>query len=100
MSQTPQDPQRPAPDEGAPTPAELARAREGRVRRAPRYRRFVQVGVLLGALVGVLLVLLGPDVPTELGRGPVTVFVGLTGALVGALAGAVVAVVADRRSTR
>ncbi|MBX9243908.1 histidine kinase [Actinotalea ferrariae] len=100
MSQTSPDPQQPARDDALPTEAELASAREGRVRRAPRYRRFVQVGALLGAVVGVVAVLVLPSVPTEAGLGTVAFFVGLTGAVLGAVLGAVVAAVVDRRSRR
>lgn len=105
MSQTSPDPQPPAPDgtlpdDALPTEAELASAREGRVRRAPRYRRFVQVGALLGAVVGVGAVLVLPSVPTEAGLGVVAFFVGLTGAVLGAVLGAAVAAVVDRRRGR
>lgn len=83
-----------------PTPEELAAAREGRLRRAPRYRAFVQAGVLVGVVLGVLAAFVLPAVDTEAGRGTVAVFTGLTGAVLGAVVGAVLAALADRRSVR
>lgn len=84
-----------------PDGAELARiATPGTVRRAPRYRAFVAVGVLAGLLLAVPIVLLWPGPATELGRGPVVLFTGLTLAVVGGILGAAAAVLADRRSRR
>lgn len=90
----------PEPDGGLPTPAELREVAEPAVvRRAPRYRSFVLAGAMVGVLLAIVLVLVVPgDQP--LGRGPVLVFVGLTGVLVTALLGAVVAVLVDRSTRR
>ena len=67
------------------------------LRRAPRYRRFVLAGALVGLLVAVLVVALGPAGPSDgLGRGPVLVFLSLLAILVGTLLGALVAVLVDR----
>lgn len=67
------------------------------VRRAPRYKAFVLTGLVLGALVGMVTVLLGPApraVSTEL----LLLFLGGAGGLLGVGVGAVVALVLDRRS--
>ncbi|WP_250443771.1 histidine kinase [Actinotalea sp. C106] len=97
----------PAPSVPAPEPAPVPDAEElervatpASVRRAPRYRGFVVAGALLGILVAVPTVLLWRGGTNELGLGPVVVFTGLTLAVLGAILGAVVAVVADRRSRR
>ncbi|WP_246169506.1 hypothetical protein [Actinotalea subterranea] len=84
------------PDDRVPDDLERV-ATPARVRRAPRYRAFVLAGALVGLLVAVVAVLVLPG-DNGLGRGPVVVFVGLVGVLVGALGGAVVAVVQDRAS--
>ncbi len=78
-----------------------------RVRRAPRFGSFVGVGILIGALLGVIL---GGITASDLGgSGQVTFLDGsgtarLIGALalglVGALIGASLALLADRRSGR
>ncbi|MBO1753167.1 histidine kinase [Actinotalea sp. BY-33] len=99
------DPDQPAEGRPAPAPApdaeELERvATPATVRRAPRYRGFVMAGVVLGILVAVPTVLLWRGGTNELGLGPVVVFTGLTLAVLGAILGAVAAVVADRRSRR
>lgn len=95
-----------------PTEEELLRvATPARVRRAPRYRSFVVTGALLGLLVAVVLVaVLGDDralegvgggmLPLLDGVGGVRAVVGTGGAILGALAGGVVALLADRRSRR
>ncbi|TQL03045.1 histidine kinase [Cellulomonas sp. SLBN-39] len=95
-----------------PTEEELLRvATPARVRRAPRYRAFVVTGALLGLLVAVVLVaVLGDDralegvgggmLPLLDGVGGVRAVVGTGGAILGALAGGVVALLADRRSRR
>lgn len=89
----------PGPD-GTPSPEHLREVAEPAVvRRAPRYRAFVQAGAVVGVLVAIVLVLAVPgDQP--LGRGPVLVFLGLTAVLVAALLGAVVAVLVDRSTRR
>ncbi|GAA4623847.1 histidine kinase [Cellulomonas oligotrophica] len=95
-----------------PTEEELLRtATPARVRRAPRYRAFVVTGALLGLVVAVVLVaVLGDDralegaggglLPVLDGVGGVRAVVGTGGAILGALAGGVVALLADRRSRR
>ena len=99
----------PAAAPGAPrraddrTPGDVPVADVVRVRRAPRYRRFVQVGVLLGVVIGVLVVPLLADAgggPEEGSTRVVLLFVVVGLALVGALLGAVIAVVLDRASRR
>lgn len=86
-----------APADGLPTEAELERvATRVTVRRAPRYRAFAVAGVLAGVVVGSVLVL-----ATARGgeaTGAVLLFVVLGLALVGAIAGGLLAVLADRRS--
>ncbi|WP_307844930.1 histidine kinase [Actinotalea solisilvae] len=99
----PTPPDAPLPDDAAPgasdpSEEELAHAREGRVRRAPRFRAFVQAGVVVGVVLGVLAALVLPAEATEAGRGTVAVFTGLAGAVAGAVVGAALAVLADRRS--
>lgn len=85
MTQTPQ------PAEPAATRPDVVRAT---VRRAPRFRAFLTTGALLGALVGLVLVVAAP------GGADLVTLLTLTGALglVGLLAGAVVGVVVDARS--
>lgn len=97
--------QRPVPDA-----AELAQIAEPTtVRRAPRYRAFVLTGVIVGAVLAFVLVLVfgGDDRPggsatgaLDVGSGPVLIFTALTLCLVGALLGALVALLLDRRSRR
>ncbi|QGQ18448.1 histidine kinase [Cellulomonas sp. JZ18] len=95
-----------------PSEEELARiATPATVRRAPRYGAFLRAGALLGAVVGLVLALvLGPagagagtDVgvlPFLDGRNTVVALATLTGVVVGLLVGALLALRADRRSTR
>ena len=97
--------------EPAPVPDadELERtATPGTLRRAPRYRAFVAAGIVVGALAAVLVVTFVPDAggpggtadPAGVGRGVVLFFVTLATCLLGALLGALVAVLLDRRSRR
>jgi hypothetical protein len=95
-----------------PTEAELvAVAEPARVRRAPKVGAFITVGVLLGALVGLVAALVaGPGSPIEAdgtafisvleGQGSVRFLMALSGGVVGALVGGLLAVLADRRSVR
>jgi hypothetical protein len=66
------------------------------LRRAPRYRAFVATGAVLGVVAGVLvtLVLAGGD--SIFSTGTVVGYLGAIGLLLGALAGAGAAVLADR----
>ena len=66
------------------------------MRRAPRYRAFVATGAVLGVVAGVLVavVLAGGD--SIFSMGTVVGYVGAIGLLLGALAGAAAAVLADR----
>ncbi|EYR64315.1 hypothetical protein N866_12555 [Actinotalea ferrariae CF5-4] len=89
--------------EGDPTPEDLERsAQPARLRRAPRYRGFALAGVVVGVLVAVVAVALSG--PAREGAPLDTVSVLLLLAVVlgtfGALLGAAVAVVVDRRSLR
>ncbi|QTE29669.1 hypothetical protein [Pengzhenrongella sicca] len=85
------------PDTELPDAETLDRIAEpATVRRAPRYAAFIRAGVLLGAVIGWLLAVLFPvagDEPTA----AVTAICAFTLACVGALAGAGLAVLADRR---
>lgn len=82
----------PAPD---PTPEELARARRVTVRRAPRFRVFLALGFLVGAVVAVVLAT-SVEPTGRYSQGAVLGYLlaGLGG--VGVLAGGLVAVVLDR----
>lgn len=86
-----------------PTPEELARtATPATLRRAPRYRGFVVAGMLVGVLAAVVAVAVTG--PAREGAALDTVSVLLLLAVIlagfGALLGAGVAVVVDRRSLR
>ncbi|WP_158609441.1 histidine kinase [Cellulomonas triticagri] len=109
-----------APDapKAAPAPAsvpdedELARVAEpARVRRAPKVGAFIGAGTVLGIVVGLVLALVtsaGSDVQADgtafisvlEGQGSVRFLSALAGGVVGALAGAGAALLADRRSLR
>lgn len=94
------DPAQPV-DDGASTPSadELERsAVPGTLRRAPRYRRFVLVGLLVGLGAALVVLLVGGVAGGAVPRGTVMPFVLATGALVGAVLGGLVAVAVDRRS--
>lgn len=102
------------PDAGGTTPdeAELARvAVPATVRRAPRYGAFLVAGALVGAVVGLVVAfataagsgVTGDDggvLPFLGGQNGVRAVLALSGALVGTLVGGVLALLADRRSTR
>ena len=72
-----------------------------RVRRAARYRPFVVTGALLGALAGVVVALARATGDAAFSMAQLTGYLGAIGLLVGAVLGALVAVLADRpRSAR
>lgn len=83
-----------------PDAATLERVAEPAVvRRAPRYGAFIRAGVVLGAVIGWMVAALAPSTPDE----PRSAVIGLTAlglAGIGALLGAGLAVLADRRSDR
>lgn len=69
------------------------------VRRAPRYRAFALAGALAAALVAVVAALVVAGVSgRDADLGAAVLFSALGAALLGGLAGAVVAVAIDRRS--
>lgn len=105
----------PAPPQDGALPTEewlLAHAVEGRVRRAPRLGSFVVAGVLAGLILGTVLTLfavrgsgLSPEgsggvLPMLGGYNGVLLVTSLALGLVGGLAGAALAVRAERRSRR
>lgn len=118
-SQEPAAPSEPDPGGGAPEPAApepetagpvvggaepdaatLERIAEPAVlRRAPRYGSFIRAGVVLGAVVGALLAALAPAAP-DTPRSAVIGLAAFGSAGLGALLGAGLAVLADRRSGR
>ncbi|WP_129336442.1 hypothetical protein [Cellulomonas endophytica] len=100
----------PEPSERA-VPSEealLQVAEPARVRRAPRPGRFVLAGVLVGVLLGLVLSFFGSTSAAEgggafpllRGSGGARAWLVLAGALLGATAGGVAHVVAERRSDR
>ena len=69
----------------------------GPARRSPRFTSFLVTGGVVGLLLGFFLSLVGhPD--TRYGSTAALGFLGLVGALLGVLAGGVIAVLLDRRS--
>ncbi|MHB1064675.1 MAG: hypothetical protein ACYC1Z_09360 [Georgenia sp.] len=94
---TPGHDQAPTPGpEAAPTPEYLVDPT--RLRRAPRYGRIVTLGMLAGVLGAAVLTLFSPA--SALSQGNLFALLLITSVPVGALAGAVVALVLDRRSLR
>lgn len=88
------------PEPATPTQAELeSLATPATRRRAPRFGRFIGVGVALGLLAGLVVgfVDAGADDPNG-GVALLMAGIGLT--FVGALVGALLAVIADARSRR
>jgi hypothetical protein len=79
-----------------PTPQELATARQGRIRREPRYRVFVVTGVVLGLAAAVVLTATRPE---QQQYSPLAVFGYLAVSLVilGGLLGGLLAVLLVRR---
>ncbi|MEE6271732.1 hypothetical protein [Georgenia wangjunii] len=96
----------PAEGDAATAPAPAAAPAEDRtlidpatLRRAPRYGRFAFVGVLLGALASLVLALL-PGGGSDLGTGTLFLLLFIALGSLGALLGALAAVLAERRSVR
>lgn len=101
-----------APRTQVPREDELARiATPATVRRAPRYGAFLVTGALVGALAGLVLALAtaagsgvgdtgGGVLPFLDGQGGVRWILALTFGIVGTFVGGVLALLADRRSTR
>ncbi len=93
--QTGQDDQ---PDAAPPAPREPV---EVRLRRTPRYLRFVLVGAVIGFLIAAIVVSLR-DLPAAdpghlvYSKRTILGYLGMIGALFGAVLGAAVAVLADR----
>lgn len=89
----------PGLDDGAPPPLqapEISRMAAGSTRRAPRYGRFVGVGVVVGLALATVVTLLGPSGPV-LGRDAVFLLLAVGFGTAGALLGALGAVLAERR---
>lgn len=84
-----------APGDG-PEPS-AANARTARLRRAPRFGRFIGTGVVIGAVLALVLTLVSQPAPGA-GRGTVLIYLLTFLVLLGGVVGAVTAVVADRRS--
>ena len=82
-------PEQPEPVEGT--------VRYGRRRRAPRYGSFLVTGAIAGLVLGVILSFSRPSTG-QFSANSVVGYVAATLALVGALVGAAVAVLLDRRS--
>jgi uncharacterized membrane protein len=96
MSDSPADPDQTAqPDE----PEETVTPAEVRVRRSPRYFRFMIAGAVLFAIVALVLTFAFPENPTY-DRGSVFGFLLAIGVAVGVAVGAVVALLLDRVTGR
>lgn len=67
-----------------------------RVRRAPRYPVFLVTGTVVGVVTALVAGLSGPT-PTSMGRGPLVGYLSVALGLFGALLGAIVALLLDRR---
>jgi uncharacterized membrane protein len=94
MSDTPEDRQVTDPQvEETVTPAEV------RVRRSPRYFRFMITGAILFAIVALILTFSFPENPTY-DRGSVFGFLLAIGVTVGVAVGAIIALVLDRVTAR
>lgn len=73
-------------------------AAQVRLRTAPRFARFTGTGALLGLLAGLALVLTRPVPALEVSLTAAAGYLAVIGGLVGAVTGAGLAVLADRRS--
>ena len=84
-----------SPDQDG-APPEREAVRYGRFRRAPRYGSFVVTGAAVGVVIAVILSLSRPATG-EFSRNSVIGYLAATLGLLGALLGAAVAVLLDRR---
>ena len=82
--------------EDQPAPDEQPPVRYGRKRRAPRYGSFVATGAIVGVVLGLALSLTRPA-SGDFSQNSVIGYVAATLGLLGALLGAGVAVLLDRR---
>jgi hypothetical protein len=112
VSETPADDGRPG--DGGPADdravAPVVPPTQVRIRRAPRFARFVATGAVLGAVIGLALAAVqlpsGPDgASTLVGTGLISTravlgYFAVLGGLVGGVAGVGVAVLVDRRTWR
>ena len=96
MSDTPEP--RPA-EEPEPRAEETVTPAEVRVRRSPRYFRFMVTGAVVFAVVALVLTFAFPENPTY-DRGSVFGFLLAIGVAVGVAVGAVVALLVDRATGR
>ena len=99
MSDTPEDRQVTDPQVSDPQVEETVTPAEVRVRRSPRYFRFMITGAILFAIVALILTFSFPENPTY-DRGSVFGFLLAIGVTVGVAVGAVVALVLDRVTAR
>jgi hypothetical protein len=88
--------EQPSSDQPSEPPAEPDGVRYGRVRRAPRYGSFVVTGAVIGAVIGLVLSVSRPSTG-QFSQNSVIGYVAATLGLLGALLGAGVAVLLDRR---
>ncbi len=87
------------PDQPDPRPADPATGPQiGRVRRAPRYGSFVVTGAIVGIVLAVVVSYAWSSA-SEFSQNSVVGYVAATLGLIGALLGAVLAVLLDRRDT-
>jgi uncharacterized membrane protein len=87
------------PAAAEPTPEETVTSAQVRVRRSPRYFRFMIAGAVLFAIVALILTYSFPENPTY-DRGSVFGFLLAICATIGVALGAVVALVLDRATAR
>lgn len=88
--------QPPAAPQPAAEPASPPAPVQVRLRRAPRYRVFVLLGALVGVVLGVGVAVARSAGDGLFSAGTVSAYLGGIGLLLGALAGAAVAVLLDR----
>jgi hypothetical protein len=93
---SPASPAGPASPASSAGPAGIAGTRYGRRRRAPRYGSFLATGALVGIVLGVVLSFSRPATG-QFSQNSVVGYVAATLGLLGALLGAAVAILLDRR---